>query len=163
MTPCGIEPVTFRFVAQYLNHCATAAPPPLYSYYWNNFNRHYTILILWSDCQTVSNCVLVIRTSPGRWQEYRPKHFGENVVDKYVINVEVHLLFIYVFVDLVNARKMERIKIEFVFLHISLRVSIRIVIRFQKLQAWYEISLNIYCTLRYDINCRNLHNIKITS
>ena len=24
MTPSGIEPVTFRFVAQHLNHCATA-------------------------------------------------------------------------------------------------------------------------------------------
>jgi hypothetical protein len=24
MTPPGIDPVTFRFVAQYLNHCATA-------------------------------------------------------------------------------------------------------------------------------------------
>ena len=24
MTPAGIEPATFRFVAQYLNHCATA-------------------------------------------------------------------------------------------------------------------------------------------
>ena len=24
MTPAGIEPVTFRFVAQHLNHCATA-------------------------------------------------------------------------------------------------------------------------------------------
>jgi hypothetical protein len=23
MTPSGIEPATFRFVAQYLNHCAT--------------------------------------------------------------------------------------------------------------------------------------------
>jgi NADH:ubiquinone oxidoreductase subunit E len=23
MTPSGIEPVTFRFVVQYLNHCAT--------------------------------------------------------------------------------------------------------------------------------------------
>jgi hypothetical protein len=26
MTPSGIEPATFRFVAQYLNHCATTAP-----------------------------------------------------------------------------------------------------------------------------------------
>jgi hypothetical protein len=24
MTPSGIEPASFRFVAQYLNHCATA-------------------------------------------------------------------------------------------------------------------------------------------
>jgi hypothetical protein len=26
MTPFGIEPATFQFVAQYLNHCATAVP-----------------------------------------------------------------------------------------------------------------------------------------
>jgi hypothetical protein len=26
MTPSGIEPATFRFVAQYRNHCATAVP-----------------------------------------------------------------------------------------------------------------------------------------
>ena len=26
LTPAGIEPATFRFVAQHLNHCATAAP-----------------------------------------------------------------------------------------------------------------------------------------
>jgi hypothetical protein len=26
MTPFGIEPATFRFVAQRLNHCATAVP-----------------------------------------------------------------------------------------------------------------------------------------
>jgi len=26
MTPAGIEPATFRFAAQHLNHCATAIP-----------------------------------------------------------------------------------------------------------------------------------------
>jgi len=26
LTPTGIEPATFRFVAQHLNHCATAVP-----------------------------------------------------------------------------------------------------------------------------------------
>ena len=29
MTPTGIEPVTFRFVTQHLNHCATAAVPTI--------------------------------------------------------------------------------------------------------------------------------------
>ena len=28
VTPAGIEPATFRFVAQHLNHCATAVPQP---------------------------------------------------------------------------------------------------------------------------------------
>jgi len=27
LTPTGIEPATFRFVAEHLNHCATAVPP----------------------------------------------------------------------------------------------------------------------------------------
>ena len=29
MTPAGIEPATFRFVTQHLNHCANAVPPTL--------------------------------------------------------------------------------------------------------------------------------------
>ena len=32
MTPAGIEPATFRFVAQHLNHCATAVPPKVTEY-----------------------------------------------------------------------------------------------------------------------------------
>ena len=35
MTPSGIEPATFRFVAQYLNHCATAVPQAE-TCCWNN-------------------------------------------------------------------------------------------------------------------------------
>jgi len=33
VTPAGIEPATFRFVAQHLNHCAIAVPCP----YWTLF------------------------------------------------------------------------------------------------------------------------------
>jgi len=33
MTQPGIEPATLRFVAQHLNHCATAAP------FWNRSNH----------------------------------------------------------------------------------------------------------------------------
>jgi len=29
LTPAGIVPVTFQFVAQHLNHCATAVPSTL--------------------------------------------------------------------------------------------------------------------------------------
>ena len=29
MTPSGIEPATFRFIAQHLNHCATTVPDSL--------------------------------------------------------------------------------------------------------------------------------------
>ena len=32
MTGAGIEPATFRFVAQHINHCATAVPIKLYIY-----------------------------------------------------------------------------------------------------------------------------------
>jgi hypothetical protein len=32
-TPSGIEPTTFLFVAQYLNHCATIRVPPFWWYY----------------------------------------------------------------------------------------------------------------------------------
>jgi len=29
LTPARIEPATYRFVAQHLNHCATAVPQPI--------------------------------------------------------------------------------------------------------------------------------------
>jgi len=39
LTPSGIEPATFRFVTQHLNHCATAVPNKL-----NNFFKITVIL-----------------------------------------------------------------------------------------------------------------------
>jgi len=41
MTPFGIEPATLRFVAQHLNHCATAVPLPHISSY-ASFNSLFT-------------------------------------------------------------------------------------------------------------------------
>ena len=41
MTPCGIEPATFRFVAQHLNHCATAVPHIyIYIYIYTHTHTH---------------------------------------------------------------------------------------------------------------------------
>ena len=40
MTPAGIEPATFRFVAQHLNHCATAVP----------HKEYIPVLISVTDC-----------------------------------------------------------------------------------------------------------------
>jgi len=38
LTPVGIEPATFRFVAQHLNHCAAAVPPRQYIH---SQNKHF--------------------------------------------------------------------------------------------------------------------------
>jgi len=46
MTPAGIEPATFRIVAQHLNHCATAVP----NYRYNNvkFTSLHAVGTLWN-------------------------------------------------------------------------------------------------------------------
>jgi len=44
LTLAGIEPTTFRFVAQHLNHCATAVPhPPGVSNTKNEHKRHIAL------------------------------------------------------------------------------------------------------------------------
>ena len=43
MTPAGIEPATFRFVAQHLNHCATAVPV-----YSCTKNKSYTPVLFYN-------------------------------------------------------------------------------------------------------------------
>jgi len=40
LTPAGIEAATFRFVAQHLNHCATAVP-----LYQINTDKYFRILL----------------------------------------------------------------------------------------------------------------------
>ena len=41
LTPAGIEPATFRFVAQHLNHCATAVP--------SSFHGHHLKCLLYEE------------------------------------------------------------------------------------------------------------------
>ena len=59
MTPSGIEPATFRFVTQHLNHCATAVP--IYTYVVNNKTLAIRICIFYQ-------CALV-----GLIQKYKYK------------------------------------------------------------------------------------------
>jgi hypothetical protein len=41
MTPSGIEPATFRFVVQYLNHCTTAVPLHVLAFYLKRSTNHF--------------------------------------------------------------------------------------------------------------------------
>ena len=44
LTPAGIEPATFRFVAQHLNHCATAVPYYYCNYYYYYYYYYYSVI-----------------------------------------------------------------------------------------------------------------------
>ena len=56
LTPAGIEPATFRFVAQHLNHCAAAVPV----LFGSNGNS-YTVCTL-SDMCTYTHTLHEIET-----------------------------------------------------------------------------------------------------
>ena len=45
MTPFGIEPATFRFVAQHFNQCATAVPNYIYVTKYNLRHEHILLFI----------------------------------------------------------------------------------------------------------------------
>ena len=42
-TPAGIEPATFRFVAQRLSHCATAVPRKLLEWLFKSYCEEYMV------------------------------------------------------------------------------------------------------------------------
>ena len=66
MTPSGIEPATFRYIAQYLNHCATAVWYDVPLYYWQHithsipiyrqkFHLIYKYWFIRNDCRGFDN------------------------------------------------------------------------------------------------------------
>ena len=59
MTPAGIEPATFWFVAQHLNHWATAAP------YYKQYCLYYTFYALRTIEYTVAYCTVHILSQHG--------------------------------------------------------------------------------------------------
>jgi hypothetical protein len=95
MTPLGINPATFRFIAQYLNNCATACPRlniilklvTQWDGYNNNNNNNS------NGCARAELCVTsdihryvrdaqninLIRYSVGWW------HFVENIYEELIV------------------------------------------------------------------------------
>ena len=76
MTPSGIKPATFRFVAQYLNHCATAVPCLTYIvlvFYARvvlNRTREGKTILKWtfSTHDNATDMSLNIRVTPGSYE-----------------------------------------------------------------------------------------------
>jgi hypothetical protein len=70
-----------------------------------NFYQNYTLLVLWSDCDTFNyNYILVPKTSA--WPTYWPKYIDKNIIKMYD-KIEVHFLLFINFINLINARNME--------------------------------------------------------
>ena len=67
MTQAGIEPATFLFVAQHLNHCASAVPPYIYIYI-DNLCRIYKTLSLASHSTQIPQ--LITRLFSDRFINY---------------------------------------------------------------------------------------------
>jgi len=56
LAPAGIEPATFRFVAQHLNHCATAVPKVTTKACYNCKTAQFKLLITLRACFRIHAC-----------------------------------------------------------------------------------------------------------
>ena len=66
LTPAGIEPATLRFVAQYINHCATADPYILCTIYILHLEPFFlSSKFMWIFCTrcSKSNCMKILLRS----------------------------------------------------------------------------------------------------
>jgi len=67
MTPDGIEPATVRFVAQHLNHCATAVPVFRHNYEIPPLFICLRFTISWTLTHAVTSCCSVDRKKSLLW------------------------------------------------------------------------------------------------
>ena len=70
MTPSGIEPATFRFVAQHLNHCATTVPTNTIVKIWPKHVAHIELKINLS-CLTLAYYTFFIGTPAHFFKDQR--------------------------------------------------------------------------------------------
>ena len=81
MTPVGIEPATFRFVAQHLNHCPTVVPHLRQEY------RH-TLITLKASC--LSTAIIVTRT----FLNIACLVFSDPLLDIFVLRIIIIIIII---------------------------------------------------------------------
>jgi len=90
MTPTGIEPATFRFVAQHLNHCVNAVPIyAVRAYIYPTGRESATAIdISWLEGNSIQSCLRQVGVTvsimpdtadtliwaPGDGWRYHPKH-----------------------------------------------------------------------------------------
>ena len=70
MTPSGIEPATFQFVGQSLNHCATAAPTKISFFDTAYLYRNVGLFFHFRMCVCVRACFGVGGTWNYNMQQY---------------------------------------------------------------------------------------------
>jgi hypothetical protein len=63
MAPSGIEPATYRFVAQYLNHCATISGP------------HFILIMSEISPFLCTNTVVVIKYAKADYKKLSPQSY----------------------------------------------------------------------------------------
>jgi len=94
MTPSGIEPATFQFLAQHLNHCATAFPPETWVLKENMAN-----ILMTFERKIMRKIFGRTRTDVGHWtintnQEINGILKGQNIIGfikKQRLNLFVHV------------------------------------------------------------------------